>query len=659
MIALLALITVEQSVDTVRGRVLDASSSAPVAAALVTVAGSRATTDDAGAFQLVVRSGDTVVVRRIGYRPARQAVRAGPVTVWLIPEAVPLGAREVRGAPSGLDLGRLGATIEAAALRRGGAVTLGDAAPRLPLVSARSLRGGVALSMRGSRPEQVLVLLDGVPLNDPATASADVSEVPLLAIGSATVLPGAAGATYGSGASGGVISLSTGHGSAASIYGGAFGRAGAAGAASAALGGAMARVGAEWSYARNDYPFANTDRGDRPERRANNDEHRVALFGSATGHRARLALLASTVERGLVGPVNVTAFDGARGRTRRAMLSVATGGTTWMVRASARGLGVAYEGPPARSTHATWSGDVEAGTALLGIGIRAGIAADHASGTALRDTMRPRTFVALDRRFELGAWHGAASARLDAVRDAGVRVSPALALERSGLVTLHGRVGRAFRAPTLYDLYFASPRWLSPGASLRPERVDVDVEFGARVASHAGEIAFAVFERRTSDAIVWLPGTFDWHPSNVGRELVRGAEARARLRARWLTVDTWGGSRITRLHIAGDEVDVRTPYVPYADGGATVTASAGALTVFAAATVIGRRPIASVPNPSASSELPSVFLLDADVTWRTRVRGAAAALSIAVRNAADSRWYSTARYPAPARSWLASVLLQP
>ncbi|MBI5544634.1 MAG: TonB-dependent receptor [Deltaproteobacteria bacterium] len=65
------------------------------------------------------------------------------------------------------------------------------------------------LSLRGSTSDQVVVLLDGVPLNPASGGGADLSTIPLPLIDRISVVRGALGARYGTGAVGGVVSLET------------------------------------------------------------------------------------------------------------------------------------------------------------------------------------------------------------------------------------------------------------------------------------------------------------------------------------------------------------------------------------------------------------------------------------------------------------------
>ncbi len=65
------------------------------------------------------------------------------------------------------------------------------------------------ISIRGSTADQVLVLLDGVPLNAAAGGGVDLSRIPRAWIERIEVVRGAEGALYGSGALGGVVNIIT------------------------------------------------------------------------------------------------------------------------------------------------------------------------------------------------------------------------------------------------------------------------------------------------------------------------------------------------------------------------------------------------------------------------------------------------------------------
>ncbi len=89
------------------------------------------------------------------------------------------------------------------------ALTLADALDATPGVSVRSFGGLGALStisIRGTGSENVLVLLDGIPLN-PTGGSVDLSDIPLGSLERIEIIRGGEGAFVGAGASGGVVRL--------------------------------------------------------------------------------------------------------------------------------------------------------------------------------------------------------------------------------------------------------------------------------------------------------------------------------------------------------------------------------------------------------------------------------------------------------------------
>src|SRR2546427_4560033 len=95
---------------------------------------------------------------------------------------------------------------------RSGARTVADVLQALPETSVRAYGGlgGLALpSIRGSTPSQVLVLLDGVPLNNVALGQTDLSTISVDAVERIEVLRGPFASIYGSGALGGVINIIT------------------------------------------------------------------------------------------------------------------------------------------------------------------------------------------------------------------------------------------------------------------------------------------------------------------------------------------------------------------------------------------------------------------------------------------------------------------
>jgi len=93
-----------------------------------------------------------------------------------------------------------------------GALTVADALRVLPEIRIKDSGGSGSLttvSIRGSASTQVLILLDGIPVNRASLPSVDLSTFPIQNVDRIEVLRGPFSAIYGSGALGGVINIVT------------------------------------------------------------------------------------------------------------------------------------------------------------------------------------------------------------------------------------------------------------------------------------------------------------------------------------------------------------------------------------------------------------------------------------------------------------------
>ncbi|AMW04798.1 TonB-dependent receptor plug domain-containing protein [Gemmatimonas phototrophica] len=630
--------------------------------------------------------GTALMIMRVGYLPRPVVLSGNGVTVYvmLVPRtsrgvgdslgfAVLATQRVTANAQADANGARVHATISAQQARERGVGSMNGVIGLLPYTSLRSARGESGLSLRGARREQVVITLDGLPLNDPATGLADVSDVPLVALQSATVLPGADPLSAGSGASGGVLSLTTGAQRTVSVRSGAFGQRVAEGAWAGVVQQTRWHGALSHRTARNDFAFVNAA-GVQPvtETRINNDERRTVFTGGLVSARTQWNLLFSTGERGMVGPANVRAYDSDRSLTTRLMVRGQTAVGNSMLSTGARAFMLRYRDPasPTRDSRATaWASDAEWRGNVAGGSWRVGGGADGLTATGNVQQQRARGFAAW-------GWQrpGAAAQRVDA--DAGVRVD---VVERSGVlptasvgssvrlsgtrsgsvVRLVSRVAQAVRVPTLYDLYFSSPQRLDVQA-LSPERVLLDASTGVQGVWQTprwratGELQAVA--RDTRDAIVWFPGNFGWSPANVGRERLRGTEARVELNTLALSLGVWHTWYQPTLRSGG--LTIPTPYVPLHSVGGQGLWQHGAHALSAVIRFQGRRPFTAGPrNPLF--ELPAVTLLDVAITRRHLFTHLDALFSAGLDNATNVRWQSVRGFPMPGRGWSASLTLQP
>ena len=674
-------------VDSVRVCVREAVTSVPIVGAQLRFGdGSLRTLEDACLG--LARRMDTVTVSRVGYR-ARMVALPGDdttaqplVVVSLTPRAVAAGRdgdvatltlqRVVADVPAARP-GVVAATIGSAEARSRGVTTMNGVIGLLPFTTLRTARGETGLSLRGARREQVVITLDGLPLNDPATGLADVADVPLVALQSATVVPGADPVNAGNGANGGVLSLSSAAGRVLNVRSGAFGQWAAEAAYTATRGDTRWHVSASHRRAVNDFAFVN-DAGAAPRResRVNNDEERTVLTVGVLSARTQWMLLASTGERGMVGAANVRAYDHDRSRTSHLFVRGQTAlGRTLLV-TGARRFDLRYREPqrPVFDSRATaWSTDAEwRGSALRGTW-RVGVGADQLAGTGGLAQRRTRGFAAWGWQLLPTATRGLAldgGLRTDVVEGNGAQPTGALGatwrVRGSGgrsSWSLLARGAQAVRVPTLYDVYFSSPQRLSVRA-LDPERVTLDASAGSRAvwqrAQWRATIEASLVSRATNNAIVWFPGNFGWSPANVGREQMRGTETRGDLTGGRLSMAVW--HTWYRSELRSGALRIPTPYVPQHSLAANAAWRIGPHTVSTTMRHQGRRPFTAGPRNPAF-ELPAVTITDVAWSQRHVFARVEALWSLTLDNVTDVQWQSVRGFPMPGRGWSASLTLAP
>ena len=113
--------------------------------------------------------------------------------------------------PSG-DVGRAIDLVTSKEIERAGAQNLADALTDLTSVNISNYGGPGAdknIRMRGSTASQVLVLMDGRPINNPRDGQVDLSTIPLENIDRVEVMHGPGSSLYGSSAMGGVVNIIT------------------------------------------------------------------------------------------------------------------------------------------------------------------------------------------------------------------------------------------------------------------------------------------------------------------------------------------------------------------------------------------------------------------------------------------------------------------
>lgn len=222
------LIVTGQSTNKIEGVVLDAQSGLPVAGASVRVLGQNQVTITNAfgffAFDNLPNGEYRLLVSSFGFKPATSALikvnpgfeGATPFQIPLEPIPFPLGGLEVI-APA-FDSNTLmefainPTVITRQQIEKAGKATLAEVLAEIPGLFVRqtgTISGGHQVSIRGSNPEQVLVLINGQRHNSLTTGEFDFSTIPLTVIERVEVIKGASAAKYGADALAGVINIVT------------------------------------------------------------------------------------------------------------------------------------------------------------------------------------------------------------------------------------------------------------------------------------------------------------------------------------------------------------------------------------------------------------------------------------------------------------------
>jgi len=211
-----------QEIPAIEGRVIDAATGLPLAASHIIIEGTlhAAVADELGRFSFSSLSPGKYNLRvsHIGYETAHiaevaisygtesiKAIRLVPNPIMLPTVEVEADIVPTEGKLSG------GSVITAKTIRRSLANDVVDvlAHEGLATITSDGSPGGKkSVSLRGSGSDQVLVLIDGVPINEAADGIADLSQVPLAEVHQIEVYPQAP-ASLGTNSIGGVINIIT------------------------------------------------------------------------------------------------------------------------------------------------------------------------------------------------------------------------------------------------------------------------------------------------------------------------------------------------------------------------------------------------------------------------------------------------------------------
>jgi outer membrane cobalamin receptor len=694
-----------QSAPLLSGRVTDAATGSALGGVeLWLTDGARTLTGADGRFRLrALDPGPALLqARRVGYIALSRTVSISngqDITLALSLTPVPSVLTTIRvrdTVPTTADITR----ISRDAIARSSARDLGEVlrgVPGLVLIPRGGPGSPVTVSIRGSRDNQVLVLIDGTPLNDPVTGAADLSAVDPAIIESVDVVRGAQSSRYGSQALAGVIAVTTRSSGSlkptVTLGGGQWGERRVSGSAAGERTLSARRLSAQnslsWQQLTGDFPTQlPAVRGGGATRRVNGDMMRRAASAATALHGARtlwdLRGDVSAIDRGMPGSIvqpSLTARQTQRRAAATASLTVAPTGQSWLRTTLTvqhqRGR-FADTAPPFNAPYnqqqrvTTFIGTVAATSQWRSTALTAGMESRTLSvtGTAINNGSNTRValggaWVGAVRTVQLDRWQleFGSSARTDVgTLWRGVYLSPDVhATAHRGSTRITGGWRSAFAAPSLGDLFFQEGVQVRANPTLRPERVrgewHLTTELTPRdVVGLRASGSLSAFLGDIDDFIIWSPDfRFVWQPNNFDVTR-RGVDASLRM--------AMPSNRLA-LTLTGSHVDVRyrgpvlsgqVVYRPQHTGAATLDLAQGAWDAQLALQAMGLR---QTVVASEINRLPAFQLMQARVA-RHVMRGALdARLRISIDNLLDQRIATLADFPQPGRSWAVDVTFQP
>jgi vitamin B12 transporter len=533
----------------------------------------------------------------------------------------------------------------------------------LNVVQSGSRGKASSVFMRGANSNHCLVLLDGVPINDPTTGAFDFSEISCINIERIEIVRGPQGILYGSNAIGGVINIITtasrqGTKRCVSLAGGSYRSAE----------GEVELAGGDASYR---YSYALS--GATTDGLSPNDFYRnVAFSGSASSRMTAtssvsLSLRYGEASNGLRGPWFApdpnAEQNGGHFIVSAAYRQFVTGVWSYSLRTSFLSREITWKDPVdaldvgpfagdgfseinSRVTNIAWQNDVRFSDSAWMIS-----GAEWKEERTTNSGYSPFGTTSFDDRIEnlsvfvngissiAGLPTVSAGARIDDHSEFGAeatyKFSIAYPIPRAGTI-VKGSIGTGFRAPSLNELYY-------PGygnRNLAPERTrGYDVGLRQEFESARSSFELAYFANRYRDMITSNPVT--WLADNIGEARSSGVELQATCRP-FENVALQGFYAFTRTEdcATGRELLRR----PRHSGGGSISYRRGSFDVLLSASRVGSRLDNDFGGPLGEYLNPAYTTIDAAVTFRPL---ASRELYCKFQNISDEHYDEVAGYPAP------------
>jgi iron complex outermembrane receptor protein len=592
-------------------------------------------------------------------------------------------------------------------------VSLADLLRETTGVQVKSLGGEFAtLSIRGSSSEQVIVYLDGVPLNRALGGGVNLADLPLSQVETIAVYRGFTPAGLPAASIGGAVLITTRRSdgtprAAASAAAGSFGASEATFSFSSGRGRAEYTIGGDAARSAGDFRFQD-DNGtphdatdDGWSRRINNDFERGHLAGNATFHlprRGRLLLTGDLLRRrqGSPGVDAIQSRDARYEVTRGVLRADLEVPGLWGGRLLARGAAdlsrhtESYEpeGRDDATDHRVESFGQEAGLTLLASRRQAitFLIARRRDTARLRDGIQPEFGTArrddlvlvVEDQIALGGDRLLLNPSIRHERyDSTFRPGPGAAIppetldedggrttgrvgfraRLAGGWTLKGNAGRFYRIPDFIEL-FGNSGPISGNPALVPESGrSIDLGLVAEAARpgprlRAARLQVTLFETLAEDQIVFVGNPQRTvRAQNFGRARIRGVEADLALSIGRRFRGSLNATVQRAVNESGDPATgFLIPNRPSREAGAAAELDLGRSRLFYNFTYVGRN--FTDDFNTGGWAIPARYLHDFGVRFGLP-RGLEATLE--ARNLGDEVTYDIGGYPLPGRSLHARI----
>jgi len=422
------------------------------------------------------------------------------------------------------------------------------------------------VSLRGSNPEQVLVLLDGQRLNNPQTGQIDLSTITLDEIERVEILRGGSSAIYGADAIGGVLNMITrrgqtpdGIGSSLSVLGGSFNTR----SLNASVDFKSNMIDGSVTYRRlnSDGNFSFTDPEGNDQTRQNNDLSSQNVFTALKFQFGQSPFKTDldmsygyyTSERGASGPLDFPSFTARQWDTNQQFHTQLKGKVinplhSYNIQGFWNWNNNRFEEPEgffatdSKNKSGNYGLESHLRSVILphqvftyGLGYRE----EWMNSNQLpenHDRSIYFFFVQDEIQFTSKIDQSAMSieiipaVRYDNYSDFGSRWSPKIGASVSYgsdcLTILKSNAGLNFRAPTFNELYWPSDAWSTGNPDLVPESgLDWDIGLNFRFPTlNRFSIDLIYFDIGMEDLIQWQSIDFIYMPVNVNKAKTKGLE---------------------------------------------------------------------------------------------------------------------------------------